>query len=97
MEVIYCCYKATKVEQKEYCKRMHEVWQQRGNDNTSEQRLADQKRQIFQRSLLTEAELQIVKAATEAPVPNEQLGNHRNESLPDDQAEVPSVPLHKDS
>ena len=44
---------------------MHQLWQQRGNFECTEQRLCDQKKQIEDKTLLTSAELEEVKAQVE--------------------------------
>ena len=44
---------------------MHQLWQHRGNFECTEQRLCDQKKQIEDKTLLTPAELEEVKAQVE--------------------------------
>ena len=36
-EVLYCYYKARRDQPRGYCKRMHQLWQQRGNFECTEQ------------------------------------------------------------
>ena len=74
MEVMYCYYMATKERQLGYRKRLHEIWQQRGNEEKTEQRLCDRKKHIIDKTLLTEAELQTVKEH----VDNECQEEHQN-------------------
>ena len=64
-EVMYCYYKARRDKPRGYRKRMHQLWQQRGNFECTEQRLCDQKKQIEDKTLLTPAELEEVKAQVE--------------------------------
>ena len=58
---MYCYYMAAKQKQRGYRKRMHETWQSRVNFECTEQRLCDQKKQIIDKALLTEAEIQSVR------------------------------------
>ena len=44
---------------------MHQLWQQRENFECTEQRVYDQKKQIEDKTLLTSAELEEVKAQVE--------------------------------
>ena len=62
---MYCYYKARRDQPRGYCKRMHQLWQQRGNFECTEQRLCDQRKQIEDKTLLTSAELEEVKAQVE--------------------------------
>ena len=64
-EVMYCYYKARRDQTRGYRKRVHQLWQQRGNFECTEQRLCDQKKQIEDQTLLTSAELEEVKAQME--------------------------------
>ena len=64
-EVMYCYYKARRDQPRGYRKRMHQLWQERGNFECTEQRLCDQKKQIQDKTLLASAELEEVKAQVE--------------------------------
>ena len=54
-EIIYCYYMATMEKQRGYRMRMYETWQSRVNFECTEQRLCDQRKQIIDKALLTEA------------------------------------------
>ena len=43
---MYCYYKARRDQPRGYRKRMHQLWQQRGNFECTEQQICDQKKQI---------------------------------------------------
>ena len=60
-EVIYCYNMAIKDKSREYQKRMHQQWKDRGNIECPEQWLCDQKKQIEDKTLLTPAEIEEVK------------------------------------
>ena len=60
-----CKVKARRDQPRGYHKRMHQLWQQRGNFECTEQQLCDQEKQIEDRTLLTAAELEEVKAQVE--------------------------------
>ena len=54
---MYYYYMATKEKQRGYRKRMHETWQSGVNFECTEQRLCDQKKQVIDKALHTEAEI----------------------------------------
>ena len=58
---MYCYYMAKKDKPREYQKRMHQQWKDRGNIKCTEQQLCDQKKQIKDKTLLTPAEIEEVK------------------------------------
>ena len=58
---MYCYYMAAKEKQRGYRKRMYETWQSRVNFECTDQRLCDQKKQIIDKALLIEAEIQSVR------------------------------------
>ena len=62
--VIYCYNMANQDQARGYYKRMHQLWQQRGIFECTEQQLCDQKK-IKDKKLLTSAEIEEVKQQAE--------------------------------
>ena len=82
---MYCYYKARRDQPRGYRKGMHQLWQQMGNFECTEQRLCDQKKQIEYKTLLTSAELEEVKAQVE----EENL--HEESTRPTSEGDHPAV------
>ncbi len=56
------CYIKSEPEKRGYRKRMFNIWKESGGDQITEQRLADQVRQIQKKSWLSEAEIEKIKS-----------------------------------
>ena len=82
---MYCYYKARRDQPRGYRKRMHHLWQQRGNFKCTEQQLCDQKKQIEDKTLFTSAELEEVKAQVE------EENIHKESTRPTSEEDHPTI------
>ena len=57
---MYCYYKA-RPNERGFLKRMMNEWKTRGNFDCTQQRIANQKKNILDKNLLTEAELRTIR------------------------------------
>ena len=64
---LWKCYLLSNPEQRGYRKRMTSLWNEGGNHEATEQRLADQQRAIVKRKWLTETEREEIKRKIENP------------------------------
>ena len=82
---LWKCYVRSNPDQRGYRKRMVNLWQQRGNTEASEQRLADQQRAIVKRQWLTPTEREEIARKIEEleEIQENQDEDHRNPNSDD--------------